>query len=110
MSGLLGVVPVNPSILICKKLYDKLKDDPKIQIITFNVDEEIGNVLPYMNENHYTFPVLFASRYVNDLLESLSIPRNWIVDSKGRWQWEQFGFGNADKWQDEMMRKLKAVN
>ncbi len=63
-----------------------------------------------MKENHYTFPLLFASRYVNDLLESLSIPRKPIVDSKGHWQWEQIGVGNLDKWQDEMMKKLKAVN
>ena len=90
-----------------QKLYDQLKSDPKIQIVTFNVDEEIGNVSPYMKEHRYTFPVLFAKDYVNDVIGSFSIPRNWIVDSKGKWQWEQLGFGDPERWQGELIAKLQ---
>jgi thiol-disulfide isomerase/thioredoxin len=90
-----------------EKLYSRLKNDPNIQIVTFNVDEEIGSVEPYMKEHAYTFPVLLASDYVNDMLQSLSIPRNWIVDSKGKWQWEQIGFGDPEKWQSEIAARLR---
>ncbi len=92
-----------------QKLYESLKGDPGVQIVTFNVDDEIGNVAPYMKENKYTFPVLLAKDYVDDLLPALSIPRNWIIDANGKWQWEQIGFGSGDKWEDEMRGKLKGT-
>ena len=90
-----------------EKLYSQLKNDPNIQIVTFNVDEEIGIGEPYMKEHAYTFPVLLASDYVNDMLQSVSIPRNWIVDSKGKWQWEQIGFGDPEMWQNEIAATLR---
>ncbi len=89
-----------------QKLYERVKDDPKIQIVTFNIDDEIGNVAPYIQENKYTFPVLLAKDYADELSVN-SIPRNWIVDAKGTWEWEQIGFGSEDKWEDEMLAKLK---
>jgi thiol-disulfide isomerase/thioredoxin len=89
-----------------QKLYDRIKNDPTIAIVTFNVDDEMGNVVPYLKENNYTFPVLFAKDYTDDLSVD-SIPRNWIVDAKGKWQWQQIGFGGDDKWEDNMLAKLK---
>jgi thiol-disulfide isomerase/thioredoxin len=89
-----------------QKLYERVKDDPKIQIVTFNIDDEIGNVAPYIQENKYTFPVLLAKDYADELSVN-SIPRNWIVDAKDTWEWEQIGFGSEDKWEDEMLAKLK---
>jgi thiol-disulfide isomerase/thioredoxin len=89
-----------------QKLYDRVKADPKIEILTFNVDDEIGNVAPYVKENKYTFPVLLAKGYADDLSVD-SIPRNWIVNSKGKWEWQQIGFGPDDKWEDEILAKVK---
>ena len=59
-----------------------------------------------MKEKGYTFPVLLAKSYVDDLLPVLSIPRNWIVDLQGKWQWEQTGFGSDAKWEEDMLLKL----
>lgn len=89
-----------------QKLYDQLKNDPKIQILTFNVDEEVGSVSPYMKEHSYTFPVLLAKDYVVDVIQSFSIPRNWIIDARGKWQWEQTGFGSPETWQSAIIKKL----
>lgn len=88
-------------------LYDRVKHDPSIQILTFNIDDEIGNVAPYIKENKYTFPVLFAKDFADDLSVD-SIPRNWILDTSGKWRWEQVGFGNEDNWEDEILAKMKS--
>ncbi len=89
-----------------QKLYERIKSDPNIGIVTFNIDDEIGNVAPYIKENKYTFPVLLAKDYADELSVD-SIPRNWIIDAKGKWQWQQIGFGSEDKWEDEMLAKIK---
>lgn len=92
-----------------QKLYENLKGRADIEVVTFNVDDEIGKVALYMKENHYTFPVLLAKNYVDDLIPMLSIPRNWVVDAKGKWRWEQIGFGGVEKWQEDMLGKLEAA-
>ena len=48
MSGQPGADLARPSTHISRRLYSQLKNHPNIQIVTFNVDEEIGNVEPYM--------------------------------------------------------------
>jgi hypothetical protein len=50
--------------------------------------------------------VLLAKDYTDELSVD-SIPRNWIVDTKGKWQWQQIGFGNEEKWEDDMLQKLQ---
>jgi thiol-disulfide isomerase/thioredoxin len=91
-----------------QKLYEKMKDRADIQIVTFNVDDEIGGVEPYMKENKYTFPVLLAKDLVNDLIPYLGIPQNWIVDPTGKWRWQQLGFGaDTADWQKKLEEKLE---
>lgn len=89
-----------------QKLYEQMKDRKDVQIVTFNVDSEVGQIAPYVKERGYTFPVLLASDYVDQLMPALSIPQNWIVDASGKWQWEQLGFGDAEGWRKGMMAKL----
>jgi thiol-disulfide isomerase/thioredoxin len=93
-----------------QKIYDQIKDRPDVQVLSFNVDDEIGKVAPYIKQQGYTFPVLLAKDYVDDLLPSLGIPQVWIVDAKGKWLWEQVGFDsdNGD-WQKGLLEKIQAV-
>ena len=90
-----------------QKLYETLKDRPDIQVLTFNIDGEIGAVAPYMKETGYTFPVLLAKDYVENLLPGTSIPRNWIVDASGKWLWEEADF-DAQEWPDRVLHKIEA--
>lgn len=92
-----------------QKLYESLKDRKDVQILTFNVDDEIGKVAPYMKENHFTFPVLLAKNYVDELIPLLSIPRNWVVDATGKWRWQQIGFGSEAQWQDDITAKIDSA-
>ncbi len=77
-----------------------------MQILTFNVDDQVGQVEPYVKENKYTFPVLLAGSYVSELLQVISIPRNWIVDAAGKWRLEQIGFGASETWEADVLDKL----
>jgi thiol-disulfide isomerase/thioredoxin len=90
-----------------QKLYDKLKDRPDIQILTFDTDEEIGAVAPYVKQNRYSFPVLLAQEYFQNLYEWGGIPQNWIVDANGKRLWEQVGFDVYDRWVEDALQKIE---
>jgi thiol-disulfide isomerase/thioredoxin len=91
-------------------LFEKLKERPDILIVTFDVDDEIGAVEPYINDHKYTFPVVLAKDLVNDLSPSLGIPQNWIVDAAGKWRWQSLGFGAEDEgWEKRVEEKLAAT-
>jgi hypothetical protein len=77
-------------------------------VLTLNVDDSPGLVLPFLKENHYSFPVLAAADYVNDIVKELSIPRNWIVDAEGVLCRERVGFSASDdRWIDEMIAAME---
>ena len=92
-----------------QKLFERIRDRKDIQVVTFNVDDNIGDVAPFMKENKYTFPVLFGSDLMKSLVPSLGIPLNWVVDPSGTVRSEQVGFAAIDKWQDEMLAVLEKV-
>jgi hypothetical protein len=42
------------------------------------------------------------------MLPRVSIPRNWIVDSKGNLQWEQRGYGSQNtEWEKRLLDMLE---
>jgi hypothetical protein len=51
-----------------QKLHERLKDRKDVQVVTFNVDDNVGLVAPFMTEHKYTFPVIPAQFLVNDLV------------------------------------------
>ncbi len=96
-----------------QKLYERLKDRKDVQVVTFNVDDNLGLVAPFMKEHKYTFPVVPAQFLVHELVPSLGIPLNWIVDAGGVVRLEKVGFGldEGGKWVDqavEAIEKMKA--
>lgn len=101
--------PCNAELPHFQKLYDQMKDRSDIQILTFNVDEDLGLVEPFLKEKGYSFPVLPAYSLVVNLLDGYAIPQNWVVDPKGTWRWTQLGFGGASDWADDMIQRLESV-
>lgn len=87
-----------------QKLYEQTKDRKDIQIITISTDENPGLLPPFMQKEHYAFPVLSAKALVDDLLREVSIPRTWIVDPTGVIRAERVGFFAGD-WPDGMLAK-----
>jgi thiol-disulfide isomerase/thioredoxin len=93
-----------------QKLYEKLKGRDDVILLSLSVDEEVGLVEPFVKDKAYAFPVLPARNFVSSLLDGISIPRNWIVDAKGKWQWEQLGFESSDtNWEAAVLAKIESV-
>jgi len=92
-----------------QQLYEKAKGRSDIQILTFNIDEDLGQVGPFMKEKGYTFPVIPALSYVDNVLPQIGIPQSWVLDAKGQWEWTQVGYGSDDAWVNDMLAKLDAV-
>jgi len=94
-----------------QKFYDKVKDRSDIQVLTFNIDENLGLVAPFLKKKGYTFPVLPAYSTVVSLLDGYAIPQNWLVDPHGSWRWKQIGYsgGSDADFEKEMLEKLESV-
>jgi thiol-disulfide isomerase/thioredoxin len=93
-----------------EKLYEKVKDRSDLQIVTLNIDQELGLVAPFVKEKGFTFPVLPAYSFVLSLLDSVGIPQNWIIDPKGAWRLTQLGYDASDaQWAETMIAKLQSV-
>jgi thiol-disulfide isomerase/thioredoxin len=101
--------PCNAELPHLEKLYENVKDRTDLQILTFNIDEDLGLVEPFMKEKGYTFPVLPAYSLVINLLDGFAIPQNWLLDPVGKWRSTQIGFGAEADWEGEMIRRLEAV-
>jgi thiol-disulfide isomerase/thioredoxin len=100
--------PCRSELPYLQKLFNKVRERKDLAVVTLNTDDNPGLILPFLNENKYTFPVLPAAGYVAKLVPELSIPRNWIVDADGLLRKERVGFGNGDdKWVDEMIETME---
>jgi len=103
-------VPCQAELPKLEKLYEQVKDRSDFQILTFNIDSDPGLVAPFVKDKGFTFPVLPAYRFVQDLLDLVSIPQNWIVDPKGVWRWSQMGYDASDAaWAETIVGKLESV-
>ena len=91
--------------------YEKNKDRKDIQVLTFDIDEDLGVVAPFLKEKGYTFPVLPAYSTVVSLLDGFAIPQTWLVDPRGVWQWKQIGFngGSQADFEKEMTMRLDSA-
>jgi thiol-disulfide isomerase/thioredoxin len=101
--------PCNAELPQLQKLYEQAKNRSDFQILTFNIDEDLGLVEPFMKEKGYTFPVVPAYSYVVNLVNGYAIPQNWVLNPKGAWEWTQIGYGSDDAWVKDMLAKLDAV-
>jgi thiol-disulfide isomerase/thioredoxin len=80
-----------------EKFYEKAKDRKNLQILTFDIDQDLGIVAPFVKKKGFTFPVLPAYSTVVSLLDGFAIPQTWLVDDSGVWRWRQIGYdGGSD--------------
>jgi thiol-disulfide isomerase/thioredoxin len=101
--------PCNAELPHLEELYKKVKDRADVQILTFNIDTDLGLVEPFMKDKGFTFPVLPAYSLVMGMLDGFGIPQNWIVDPRGKWRWTQIGFGAEPDWGGDMIQRLDQV-
>lgn len=77
---------------LLQKFYDKVKDRKDLAVMSFNVDENPGQVLPFMRKQGYTFPILAAFSYPE---AQNFVPRTWIIDKQGNWRWVKNGYDES---------------
>lgn len=85
--------PCRSELPYVQKLRERLKDRKDVVVITFNIDDQVGMVEPFMKDNKYNFPTLLAETYAEQHAIN-SIPRNWVVSSDGKVMFEGVGFDN----------------
>jgi thiol-disulfide isomerase/thioredoxin len=104
-------IPCREELPHLQEVYEKVKDRTDIQILTFDIDENVGAVVPFLKESGYTFPALPAYSFVKGQLpDYFTIPQNLIVDPKGAWGSMQGGFDVSDpNWKQKIIQKLESV-
>ena len=102
-------VPCRQELPEIQKLYISSTTRQDIQVLTFNIDEEIGRVLPFMKAAGYTFPVLLAKEYLTTANLSDQIPQTWIIDSHGRAVAVRSGYAAGPQWLEQLMARLEDV-
>src|SRR5262249_14972838 len=93
--------PCKQELPYVQKLHEQMKENRDVVILTFNIDDQIELVEPFMKENKYNFVVVPAQGFAEGQ-NIYSIPRNWVVSGDGVLQFEGKGFGGEG---DEWMKK-----
>jgi thiol-disulfide isomerase/thioredoxin len=91
-----------------EKFYQKEKDRKDLAILTFNVNDNPGEVLPFMQKQGYKFPVLAAFSIPEKMREL--VPRTWIIDPNGHWLWVKNGYDESQAYADfekEMLDRIE---
>lgn len=89
--------PCRSELPYVQKLYERLRKRRDVLLLTFNIDDNVGLVAPFLKREKYSFPVLFAKDYVTRLYGGdISIPRNWIVSKDGVLELERHGFSAGE--------------
>ncbi len=94
-----------------QKLYEKVRDRKDVQVISWNVDDNVGILGPFVKDRKLTFPVIPARLLMDDLVPMLGIPLNWIVDPDGVVRFESVGFGgDGDAWIEQVLQTIEKVS
>ncbi len=90
-----------------QRLYDKYKNLADLQILTLNMDENLGLVEPFLQKKGYTFPVL--PMYQTSVPIPPGIPQNWIVDTRGLSRWSLLGYGPSTdrEFENDIMARVR---
>jgi hypothetical protein len=94
-----------------EKLYEKMKGRTDIQVLTFDIDEDLGLVPPYVKEKGYDVSGAAAYSTVVSLLDGFTVPQNWLLDPHGIWCWKQLGYvggSNAD-FEKEILARFEST-
>jgi thiol-disulfide isomerase/thioredoxin len=86
-----------------QKLYERLKNREGIQVLTFNVDENPGEIAPFLKQGGLDIPVLPAKNLVDKLIPLLSIPRTWVVNQEGVVTRQTIGFRASNVMEDQLI-------
>lgn len=68
-----------------QRFYEETKDSKKLRLLTLRLDADRGALSQYVQQHHYTFPVLYGWHLADSLRQpSGPLPAYLVVDSSGR--------------------------
>ena len=102
-------VPCREELPHLQKLYEAVRDRSDVQVITLNIDENPGEVEPYMRGNRYSFPALLSGRSYAESTGPIAIPQNWLVDVSGTILQKSGGFDGRPDWPKRMLERLTGL-
>jgi peroxiredoxin len=80
-----------------KEIWEKYKNDPKFALLAFDRQEDWDKVLPFKQNNQFTFLMLpDADRKIFALYATQSIPRTIVLDESGRIIYQSIGYDKKD--------------
>jgi thiol-disulfide isomerase/thioredoxin len=75
-----------------QRLYELSKQRGDFQVVTLSIDDNPGEIQPFLTANGYTVPVVLARSYVEGVTGPITIPQNWLVDGKATLREKSIGF------------------
>jgi thiol-disulfide isomerase/thioredoxin len=66
-----------------QEMYEKTKGRKDVQVLTISVDEDAGAARRYMDENKYSFPVVWAPQLADQLFPYEGLPTSFLVNPDG---------------------------
>ena len=78
--------------------------DSGLQVLSVNVDVGLHKVQPFMEENNFSFPVLFADSEMGSSYGIYSIPTSYLIDRDGIVQYRNVGYASGDE--EELEKRL----
>lgn len=102
--------PCQAELPYVQKAYDQLKGRSDVAILTLNDDENPGLAVQFMKDHGYSFPAALAYEYLNTVVPTMILPRNWIVDAQGVRRLQATGFGSeGDGWIQDLLSNFDQV-
>ncbi len=99
--------PCRGELPYLEKLAERLKGRGDVQVVSFDTDDNPETAKRFVAKYGYTFPVLSAKNFAEDLMPYFSIPRTWIIrDGVIVEEAEGFG-GDGDEWVERLAAQLK---
>jgi thiol-disulfide isomerase/thioredoxin len=90
-------------------LRTSLAEEDDLLVVTFNVDQEVGKVQPFVAKQGYGLPVIMAQDFLP--AGERRLPQNWVVDREGVVRKKSTGFAvdGAETWKEDALRVLREV-
>jgi hypothetical protein len=79
-----------------------VKGRSDVQVVTFNLDENPGEIEPFLRANRYSFPVVFGREYTDRFSRVFLVPESWIVDRNAVVRRQSLGFDTRRRTTDEL--------
>lgn len=104
--------PCLSSFPTLQKVYNKYKDHPSIAILAVNTWENLKgeemkrHVRKFMEENKYTFPVVFDEGFVEKYGVE-GIPTKFVIDQRGFIRFKDIGFSGGDAMEAKLEQQFE---